>query len=117
MTVPTSGCLFSILKNTSGGTKHFGFLPPHGVTLTDNQEISVFGDVYAAVYRNGGHKGLRAQNSLAQALADGDLEIISTPCAIVYDVDDASYRIGLKNAGAIATEPSYDNTTYTSVAP
>ena len=41
------GCLYSTVKNISGGTLRFGFLPPHGkepvsythLTLPTNREV------------------------------------------------------------------------------
>ena len=35
----------TLITNTSGGEKHFGFLPPHGVTLEDAEEHVVDGDL------------------------------------------------------------------------
>jgi hypothetical protein len=116
MTAPTQGCLFSTIKNTSGGEKHFGFLPPHGKTLDANEEITVFGDIANLVRRNAGHHNLRAQNALAQAIADGDLTVVSTPCVIVYDEADlASYRIGSNNATFEVYEPNWESDDYASI--
>lgn len=116
MSAPTSGCLFSIVKNTSGDTKHFGFLPPHGRTLDDNEELHVFGDITTAIYRNGGHKSRRTQDALATAVNDGDLTIKSSACVIVYDTTDlASYRLGTVAGDFHAFTPDWDSDTYASI--
>lgn len=117
MSAPSAGCLFSIVKNVSGATKHFGFLPPHGRTLNDDEELHVFGNVYDAIYRGGGFRNQRVQDALATALDDGDLEIVSSPCTLVYDeVDLATYRLGIKSAAPIATEPNWAADDYSSVS-
>lgn len=114
MPAPTGGCLFTIVKNTSGASKKFGFLPPHGVTLAADEELHVFGNLQDAIQR-GGHKNVRAQNALAQALSDGDLEIKSSPCTVVYDtVDLASYFVGSSNSAVALYNPGFDDEDYTS---
>lgn len=111
------GCLYSIVKNTSSDSRFFGFLPPHGRTLAADEELHILGNVYDAIYRNG-TKGLRQLEALETAIADGDLTIVTSPCTIAYDaVDAASYRVGVKNGSVIASEPSFDSDTYTSVTP
>lgn len=110
MPAPTAGCLFTTIKNTSGGAKHFGFLPPHGVTLAEDQEIQVFGNVYDAI------KTKRAQDAFSSAVSAGDLEIKSSPCVVVYDeTDQASYRVGIDNGTVIATETNYSDDEYASL--
>lgn len=71
--------------NTSGGTKHFGFLPPHGRTMTDYEELELHGDLRSAL------AGGRARSSrvreiagLDQACADGDIclvELVEECCS------------------------------------
>ena len=40
-----TSCLYSTVKNISGGTKKFGFLPPHGKELDNNIEFTTMGTV------------------------------------------------------------------------
>ena len=47
-----TSCLFSTVKNTSGGRKTYGFLPPHGRTLEADEELTVFGNILESVIRN-----------------------------------------------------------------
>ena len=37
--------LRTLIKNTSGATKTFSFIPPHGKRLADDEETSVLGDI------------------------------------------------------------------------
>lgn len=84
-------CLYSVVKNTSGTTKTFGFLPPHGRTLDNNEEFTVFGDIRQNL---GGNQGTersvrrRAEASFEAAVESGDLQILSTPNLIIQDGDD-----------------------------
>ena len=81
-------CLYSVVKNISGGTKTFGFLPPHGRTLAHNQEFAVFGDVRVGLGGNqGGERSVqrRANTAFEAAIESGQLEIVSTPSPILQD--------------------------------
>ena len=97
-----SACLYSTVKNTSGGTKKFGFLPPHGRELTTNQEFTLTGHIVAAISRGEPVTDRRHQQALQTSLTDGDLEVVETPCVVVYDeTNDNSKMLQLDN-GAIA---------------
>jgi hypothetical protein len=116
MAAPTAGCLFTIVKNTSGGTKHFGFLPPHGVTLDADEELHIFGDIFSAIFRGAGHRRKHIQDALGVAITDGDLEIVTSPCTVIYDeVDLASYRVGVYNGTVRAQTPDWDDDTHPSI--
>ena len=116
MAAPTAGCLFTIVKNTSGGTKHFGFLPPHGRTLDADEELHVFGDIFAAIGHGAGHRRKYNQDKLGEAITDGDLEIVSSPCVVVYDAQDlVSYRIGTYNSRVIPQLPDWNDDEHESI--
>lgn len=116
MAAPTAGCLFTIVKNTSGGSKHFGFLPPHGVTLDADEELHIFGDIYAAINHGAGHRRKQRQDALGLAITDGDLEIKSSPCAVIYDAQDlASYRVGVYNGTVRAQVPDWNDDVHESI--
>lgn len=76
-------CLYSVVRNTSGQTKNFPFLPPHGKELDDQEEYSVWGSVLEAVNR-GDRSGGRFQSDLDAAL-ENDLEIRTLPKPILTD--------------------------------
>lgn len=83
------GCLESVVKNISGSTKSFGFLPPHGRTLANNGTVTYFGDLFANIAASG-----RASNrklaALKTAIENEELTIVRQPFPVVYDegVDD-----------------------------
>lgn len=86
-TVATSECLYSTVKNVSGVTKRFMFLPPHGKTLEDGDEYTFVGTPSEAV-RGKSANGIAAKRDLASleaALTNGDLEVIKTPNPVFYD--------------------------------
>ena len=82
-------CLYSTVKNISGGTKTFGFLPPHGKSLVDDGEITVFGNILDAV-ANGFDRNTARRSILAfeKALDTQQIEIVSTPSAILKSSKD-----------------------------
>lgn len=107
-------CLYSTVKNTSGGRKKFGFLPPHGRELAANEEFTVFGDVKEAVIRFERSEARRSIIALEQALQRGDLEIISTPNPILEDDANpgaASKMLRLHNGTLGTTSPCWNTST------
>lgn len=101
-------CLVSTLKNTSGGTKKFGFIPPHGKELAADEEINVFGDIKEAVNR-GDRYGSRNMNALLDALDSGDISIVSTPLPIAYDETLAASKvIGIDNGSLSLADPCWE---------
>ena len=76
-------CLYTTVKNISGASMHFGFLPPHGVTLAEDAELSLPGDLTTRLASQ--HNGARQFAALETALTDGLVSIIKTPAVIMYD--------------------------------
>lgn len=108
MPAPTSGCLFSTVKNVSGSTKRFGFLPPHGRELANNEELTVFGSIWEAVGRGDYSASKRNHDALATAIRDGDLELKESPCVVLYDeTDEASYRLTVDSSTLAAAAPAW----------
>jgi hypothetical protein len=78
-------CLYSTVRNTSGGRKTFGFLPPHGRTLAANEEFTCYGDVRQAIIRFERSEARRNIIAFEHALQRGDIMIESTPTPIMED--------------------------------
>lgn len=72
----------SVLSNTSGGTKTFSFIPPHGVRLANNEEVTIFGDISDAIASRSKTNKSRIKGFIA-ALTAGDITILSTPLEII----------------------------------
>jgi len=112
-TMDTS-CLYSTVKNISGTSKIFGFLPPHGRTLAVDEEFTVFGDVRQGL---GGNRGSdrsvsrRDNTAFEAAIEAGDLEILSTPSPILLDAGLGSIPKMLQlDGGVLSTvDPCWHN--------
>lgn len=100
-------CLYSVVKNTSGGTKKFGFLPPHGRELADQEELTILGNLYDAVTR--GDRGAeRNLNALKNALAAEDLAIKSLPNPLLYDEgDDETQMLTVDSGSLVVADPCF----------
>lgn len=108
MTIYSTTCLFSAVKNTSGGTKRFPVIPPHGVQLTNNEEVTVFGDIREAVNR-GDRSGRKHMDSLEAILRNGGLQIVYTPAPILQDLDDESVKMLVLDTGSLAVaDPCFE---------
>jgi len=112
MAMDTS-CLYSTIKNVSGGSKIFGFLPPHGRTLANNEEFTVFGDIRQNL---GGNRGAersvhRRDNAAFEAAVDnGDLDIINTPSPILQDTATGLPKMIQLTSGSLsAVDPCWYN--------
>jgi hypothetical protein len=79
--------LYTTVKNTSGGPAVFGFLGLHGKRLNNNETFTVPGDLVAKL---GGQLSQRKFKALEQALADGNLVIVSSPAVYLTDTQDGS---------------------------
>jgi hypothetical protein len=101
-------CLYSTVKNTSGGTKKFGFLPPHGRELTADEEMTVFGSILEAVTRFERATDRRQHQGLASALDRGDLEILGLPNPLVFDATlSAAKMIKVDNGSVVVADPCF----------
>jgi hypothetical protein len=105
-------CLYSTVKNISGGTMTFGFLPPHGRSLADDGEFTVFGNILDAV-ANGFDRVTSRRSILAfeSAVDNGKLEIVHTPAPILKDVTLADgFMIVLDNGTLSVDDPCWEST-------
>ena len=112
MAMDTS-CLYSTVKNTSGVSRVFGFLPPHGRTLAIDEEFTVFGDVRQNLGGNqGGERSVqrRANTAFEAAVESGALEILNTPSPIFQDtVTQLPKMLQVANGTISAVDPCWHN--------
>lgn len=102
-------CMFSTVRNISGITMNFPFLPPHGKSLTNNQEYTIFGNVLESLSRSNDRFGLRDQNGFLDALRKDWLEIRNTPAPIMFDETlDSVHFIGLDNGSLTINTPCWE---------
>ena len=106
-----TSCLYTTVKNTSGGIKNFGFLPPHGRILENNEEFTVFGDIRNALGGNrGGERSVQRRDILAfdSAVANGNLTILETPSLVIKDtVTHNSKTLQSANGVLTAVDPCW----------
>lgn len=108
-----SRCLYSTVKNTSGGRKTFGFLPPHGRTLAANETLTIWGDIRESVISFERTSARRNIIALENALYRGDIDIIHTPAQIIADPANpgsGTSRMLTVTNGALGMSPPCWNT-------
>lgn len=109
----TSDCLQSVVKNISGAVLQVSAWPPHGKTFAIGEEVTIDGDLHSflAAWR----KPRRSVSVIYDLLKSGDLEIVSAPNPILYDVtNDRSAMLVLDNDALLANDPCYADTEYSS---
>ena len=112
-----SKCLYSTVRNVSGVTKRFPFLPPHGRQLLANEEASFFGDIREAVIRSHRNSGRRNQVALQVCLTSNPplLEIVHTPNPILEDqVSGGTLMLELRNGQLVSVDPCWQQSVQTS---
>ncbi len=99
-------CLYSTVKNISGGTMIFGFLPPHGRELENNETFTVFGDIRQNL---GGNRGpersvhRRDNTAFEAAIESGKLELLNTPAQILKDTVTGNPQMFVLTSGTLTT--------------
>jgi hypothetical protein len=101
-----ASALYSTVKNTSGTSKIFGFLPPHGRRLADNEEFTVYGDIRQAIansQRGGRAESRRDIMAFEAAMQRGDIEVVHTPAPILQDEDTGDVAMLELEGGVLHT--------------
>lgn len=98
-----TSCLFSTVKNTSGGRKRFGFLPPHGRALDADEELTVFGNILEAVTRQQRATSRRHIQAFERAIDRGDIVIVNTPNPILQDTVTDDVKMLQLTSGSLST--------------
>lgn len=113
MSQQTTDCLYSTIKNVSGGSLRLMFLPPHGVTLADAGEYTFAGDPVAAISSKRANfvAAKRDIAAMEAALQAGNIEIIKTPAPILYDPTRDEARLLKMDGGTLyAADPCWLST-------
>ncbi len=96
----STSCLYSTVRNTSGQSKVFGFLPPHGRRLAINEEFTVFGTIQDAVMGIERVTSRRNVVALEAAIGRGDLVIVQSP-APLFEANGQTKMLKLTDGGSI----------------
>jgi hypothetical protein len=106
--MPTTASQYSILKNTSGATRFFGYLPNHGKTLTANQDYTFFGDIWGRMGQGDGRINERKRASFEADLLAGNIEIINSSMPVYYDAAGTAVKIVKISSGVLSADnPSW----------
>ena len=101
-------CLYTTLRNISGGTLRFGFIPPHGKELADNEEVLVLGDFYDRLAMADHRERSRA--SFEAALENNLITVIRTPEPVFYDMLlDVTRMAKLSNNTVVLDDPCWES--------
>lgn len=114
MAVETA-CLYSSVKNVSGKTMQFPFIPPHGKELDDEEQVSVPGDIRQTILsRTPGRNCKRRFDAFVRALGNNDtntayLQLISTPAPVVWDeTDEVPMILSGDNGAPLLLSPCWE---------
>lgn len=102
--------LYTTVRNISGRTRRFTFLPPHGRELANNETFTVIGDIHTAVIRGDRGESRRNLNALERALQGPvpTLEIVQTPSPILQDATTGETKMLRLNNGTLGVvSPTY----------
>lgn len=96
-------CIETKVRNMSGKTAFFGFLYPHGKTLTAGQEYTFFGSIESHLSKV---TSKRKRDSFKAALDSGKLAIVSSPSPFIYDAElDVTKAVGINNGSVTIIDP------------
>lgn len=101
--------LYSTVKNTSGATRYFGYLPPHGLKLDDDEEVTILGHIQEAIIRNQRVTSKRTQDAFLADMTARNLDIKNTPNPVLYDETvDRTRLLRLDNDSLGTVDASWD---------
>lgn len=103
----TTTDLYTIVKNTSGGERFFGFLGVRGARLENNATFTVPGDL---VTQLGSTRRRRKFSALENALNTNQLEIVKSPSVyLLSETGNVTKELALNSSGNLGTTtPSWD---------
>lgn len=81
MPAPDSTNHETVIRNATGGTRFFGFLPPHGKRLANGETFTFPGDLEALLMPV---TKRRQRDSYLRALGDGSIQLLKTPTPIHF---------------------------------
>lgn len=92
-------CLKTKVRNATGKTSYFGFLPPHGKNLDAGETYEFYG-TFDTIFSKPTLR--RQRDALVESLENGDLQIVNTPSPIMYDATHDEAKV-LQSAGGTVT--------------
>jgi hypothetical protein len=109
----TDASLQTTIRNISGSGRFFGYIPPHGKFLNDDQTYTFDGNIFTLL------AGIRNKRKFTALLKDlgvtvngvtltPAVSILQTPGAILYDATlHTSKLLGIANGAVVLVDPSW----------
>lgn len=98
-----STCLETKVRNMSGKTSVFGFLPPHGKRLAAGEEYVFFGSMTGLLQAI---TSKRKREAFIAAVKAGTIVVVSTPTPLLYDATlDVTKTIKVANNVISTADP------------
>lgn len=93
----------TVVRNISGATRFFGYLPPFGVTLADRDDVEVKGDLLALL--SAPNKKTELDAYLADIAADR-IVVVQSPTPSYYDATTTRVReLTIANGVVTVSDP------------
>lgn len=106
---PSAQELYTVVQNTSGGERTFGYLGPRGMRLGANEVVAVPGDLIASLgglNQQGGRR--RKFDALERSLKSKSLRINSRPAPVLFDpTDEVPKSIAIVGGVLGVVDPTY----------
>jgi hypothetical protein len=108
ITVYDMACLKTVVKNTSGKTVFFAWVPPHGASLDNGDTVEIDGDILNAIGRS--HRNAqRMVEAFISDLDNGYVAIVSKPNPILYDATaEDTVQIAVDDSTVNVEAPGYE---------
>jgi hypothetical protein len=107
-------CLYTTVRNISGATRYFDYLPPHGRRLADDEEMSVPAELLPWMNRCG--INMRKLRGFAADLTACNIAIVQTPQQHVHVVGEEG-DLDVFRTVTIHRDPATDEDVVVAVAP
>lgn len=75
-------CAMTVLKNPTGQTRRYSFLPPHGVTLGPGELYAFAGSILERRSNSAG-KDARNQQAFLKALRNSEIRLLALPHPVI----------------------------------
>jgi len=96
-------CLYTHVKNVSGGARVFGYLGARGMRLDANEVVTIPGNLGNSL-GGGGKWSQRKFKGLERSLVDNQsLEILATPAVHLYDAVQDETKMLVLQGGVLGT--------------
>lgn len=116
---PSAQELYTVVQNTSGVEKTFGFLGPRGMRLGINEVVAIPGDLVGsigALTQQGGRR--RKFDAMERTLKRGALQINSRPAPVLFDpTDEVPKSIAIVGGALGVVDPTFNSADSDSFAP